>query len=717
MLDVPTEIKSNNSKSIKNSIIKDKTTLNKKQKKQKLISFKNNNIKNTHNSKKTENNTKFETITPIDNNTKTFSSRTANLCCITRKKFNHRITKRHFSSLKRATKTNNLQKERNTKKETYQVFLNKKLSRKYNMNTNKFYSFKKINEILYSIPSRFSACYKEAIINCDENEFLTQFYKKKNAKKLLHKLFDFYTNFSVIFPNYMSIPEGIILNNNIIEKQKMIDKLQRIKEIEENNKNKINKEDIIFTTSAMDFIFTDNSLKEIMSLDDDKIENENVVNIIDSIKKYEYNIIPKQPVIKKSKKNFGFKFSFVESTLKKNKSKNISISNNNSKTKNRNNSFTNRSQNLLKKSFLKHKILNCDLKINDIIFETNHVVRNYGTFRKVSSKQKTKNINKNKNKNKKSPSVNCTNNKITNHSTMINKNNYNINKISDNDTMKSNYIYPKKTVVYTINKRNTSHERNTINIDSEKIKSKLLKKIKPRENKLQKNMMSAIITDIKKRSNRNSQNITSKKNIMLYKKQYFEKNTNRDFFNKNIVSLNFTSRNLTEEEKNISTTKCVNTDRNNYSKENLKNHKIINSFYNNNSRLTKIPENKYKNFNNSVSNNMICEFNIRDNFENKNNYSIRKYYKNVKNIKLNEKNMNKKKKFNVTKEKSEGKKNTVGYDYDSREGSRNLHFVEELKNISKKKIKDNGNCNRHKTINNIKNLNRSKHKNQKKLLK
>ena len=714
MFDGDIEIKINNVKLKKTPIIKDKNSRKKKHKKQKIISYKNHNLKNRFITRKTENNKKFGVITPIDNNIiKPFTSRTTNFYRFSRKKFNYRITKRHFRTLKKEFKTNNFKKTKNIKKVNFQLFLNKKLSRKYNIDTNNFYSIKKINEILYNINSRFSAYYKEVIIDCDENEFIAQFYKRYKTKNILPKLLDFYNNFSVIFPNYMSIPEGIILNDNIIEKQKMIDKLQRMKEMEENNKNKINKEDSIFTASVISFIFTDNDLKDIMNLDDDKIANEKIVNIINYIKKYEYNVIPKHSITKKTKNNFGLKFSFVENNFKKNKSKNLSNSKNNPKVRNRNNSYTNRSQNMLKQSFLKHKNLCSDLNINDTIFEINHTVGKYGTFRKISSKQKSNDLIRNK----KNPSANCSNNKISNHTTMIKMQcfkNYNTNKIREFGTMKLNYNQSKKIETSTNTKRNISHGRNTICIDSEKIKSNLLKKIQPRENKLYKNMMSDIINDMNKNSNRKSQNITIKKNIMLYKKNYFEKNINRDSFNNNIGSLNFTSRNLIEEEKNISSNKYVNTDRNSHTRENLKNRKIVNSFYNNSTRLSKINENGYKNFRNSVGNNIICEFNIGDNYENKNNYNIRKYYKNVKNIKLNEENMNKKKKFNVTKEKSEGKKNTVGYDYDSSEASRNLHIIDEFQNISKKILKDSGNFDKYSNNYKTKNLNRFARKNPKK---
>ena len=708
------EIKNNNAKSKKSSIIKDRNTQNKKRKKIKIITNKNHNLKNMYIPQNTGTNKKSGAITPIDNNTKPFTSRTTNFYRISRKKFNHRITKRRFRSLKRGHKTNNFKKAKNIKKENFQFFLNKKLSIKYNTNTNNFYSFKKINEILYNIPSHFSAYYKELIVDCDENEFITQFYKRQNIKQILPKLLDFYNSFSVIFPNYMTIPEGVILNDNIIEKQKMIDKLQRMKEIEENNKNIKNKEDSIFSSSVLKSIFTDNDLKDIMSIDDDKIANENIVNTINCIKKYEYNIIPVHSTTKKSKKNFGLRFSFVDYNLKKNKSKNLSTSKNSSKQKNRNNSYTIRSQNILKKSFFKNKILNSDFNINDTIYEINHTVGKYGTFRKLSSKQRSNNLIRNK----KNPSANYSNNKIANHTTIIkmqsSKKNYNTNPIREYSTMKSNHIQPKNSETYTNSKRNKSNGRNTIIIDSEKIKSKLLKKIKPRENKLYKNMMTDIITDIRKRSNRKSQNITVKKNIMLYKKKHFDKNNNKDSFCKNIGSLNFNSINFIEEEKNISSNKYLNTDRNNYTKEKSKNQKLVNSFYNNNTRLSKISEKGYSNFRNSIENNIIFEFNIRDNYENKNNYSIRKYYKNVKNIKLNEENKNRKKKFNVTKEKSEGKKNTIGYDYDSGEASRNLRFIDEFQNISKRFLKDSGNCNKYNSVYNSKNLNRFTNKNPKK---
>ena len=89
--------------------------------------------------------------------------------------------------MKKEFKTNNFKKTKNIKKVNFQLFLNKKLSRKYNIDTNNFYSIKKINEILYNINSRFSAYYKEVIIDCDENEFIAQFYKRYKTKNILRE--------------------------------------------------------------------------------------------------------------------------------------------------------------------------------------------------------------------------------------------------------------------------------------------------------------------------------------------------------------------------------------------------------------------------------------------------------------------------------------------------------------------------------------------------
>ena len=208
------------------------------------------------------------------------------------------------------------------KRDKLQIFLQKKLTKKYVLKTNKIYNIKKINELVFNLPSHFTALFKEYLIDDDDAEFIKKNYNFTEIYKHLPKIFYFYEKFSIIFPNYISIPEGCFMNNNILKKQKMIDKLQKIKE-DENNKNQFNNsDDTIFTANAMDSIYDNNKIdfrynnkeiNKIVYLDDSKNDDEviNVINIINNIEKYEKkNDEPessKSIENKKRQKNFGLK--------------------------------------------------------------------------------------------------------------------------------------------------------------------------------------------------------------------------------------------------------------------------------------------------------------------------------------------------------------------------------------------------------------------------
>ena len=187
-----------------------------------------------------------------------------------------------------------LSTQKDTPKNPYRIFLLYKLRKKYDVKMY-VYDMKKVNELIFNIPSHFTAIFKEYLLKEEEAEFLKRIYHKNELNKKLKNIFYFYEKYSKIFPNYIVIPEGHYLYRNILKKQKMIDKLQRMKEEENRNKKKLLELSFntIFTNGAIDSIYSNNNV--------DPLNNTNLSNIIsmDYIgKNEEQEVIQIQNIIK-----------------------------------------------------------------------------------------------------------------------------------------------------------------------------------------------------------------------------------------------------------------------------------------------------------------------------------------------------------------------------------------------------------------------------------
>ena len=167
------------------------------------------------------------------------------------------------------------------------TFLHYKLKRKYDSKINT-YNVKKINELIFNIPSKFTASFKDYLLIEEDAEFLKREYHNEEFKKKFKKIFYFYEKYSKTFPNYTILNEGKYMYRNILRKQKMIDELQKIKEEEEekiNSKLMDISNDTIFTNNTIESIinqkdsFWINNLEDIMHLD----QNQNESNIFEHI--------------------------------------------------------------------------------------------------------------------------------------------------------------------------------------------------------------------------------------------------------------------------------------------------------------------------------------------------------------------------------------------------------------------------------------------------
>ena len=175
----------------------------------------------------------------------------------------------------------------------------KNLHSKYNSFENS-YELICINNLIYTENCHIVARFKDFLYYDDSTEFLRKYFPKDELNSTLKRIFNFYTKYCKVFPNYMILPENEFLYRNLRKKQKMIDQFNEIKKEEEENrnhlklkKNKENEKDYIlfnkkvqdsiekykpsFTQSTiimMDYINFNNNEKK-----DTKILNENSMTI------------------------------------------------------------------------------------------------------------------------------------------------------------------------------------------------------------------------------------------------------------------------------------------------------------------------------------------------------------------------------------------------------------------------------------------------------
>lgn len=133
-----------------------------------------------------------------------------------------------------------------------------KLAKKYNC-TKQFYNVKKIEELIYNDPSKYSALFKEYLLFEDDTEFLRRFYYNNELPKKLQHILYFYDKYSKIFPNYTIMDGAKYLYKNIQKKQKMIDNLQEIKKQENYNKKHPSDNTTILSNTAMNTILNESN--------------------------------------------------------------------------------------------------------------------------------------------------------------------------------------------------------------------------------------------------------------------------------------------------------------------------------------------------------------------------------------------------------------------------------------------------------------------------
>ena len=149
-----------------------------------------------------------------------------------------------------------------------QLYLSKRINHNLFKKYSDFkYSYSLIctNNLISNEKCQIVARFKDFLIFDDLTEFLHEFCPKKKLTSKLKYIFDFYTSYSRIYPNYIIIPENKFLYKNLRKKQKVIDENNALKLLikNKNKNNKIslnkdikteNEEKIFFNKSIIDSI-------------------------------------------------------------------------------------------------------------------------------------------------------------------------------------------------------------------------------------------------------------------------------------------------------------------------------------------------------------------------------------------------------------------------------------------------------------------------------
>ena len=205
-------------------------------------------------------------------------------------------------------------------------------------NDKDFYNIKIINDIITNENSHAVAEFKDYLIKGDDSEFLQRLYLLKESIDLIPKISEYYENCSIIFPNYVILPESKYIYKNIQRKQRIIDHQQDINdELKKKNfkkkeikslKNKNDNDDIVFDDKVIDSILnqTDTSnMKKIFGLNNNESDSSNnftmdkILLMIDKAENEIINLNNKKIKIQNKKNNVK---NYIRNNNNKNKGRN-----------------------------------------------------------------------------------------------------------------------------------------------------------------------------------------------------------------------------------------------------------------------------------------------------------------------------------------------------------------------------------------------------------
>ena len=171
-------------------------------------------------------------------------------------------------------------------------YIKKLLTKKYFVSKTLYEKYI-VKNLIYDERNKLVSTFKEHLIMNDTSEFMKRYYTYQESIIRLNKYFDFYTNYSKLFPNYIPLLESKYIYKNIHKKQKIIDIQHnypfRQKDYSKtrNNRSKIFSSDIYGSIAKN----TENVNSIIFGIKKDEkninSSSSKILNIINSIDKYE----------------------------------------------------------------------------------------------------------------------------------------------------------------------------------------------------------------------------------------------------------------------------------------------------------------------------------------------------------------------------------------------------------------------------------------------
>jgi len=481
-------------------------------------------------------------------------------------------------------------------------FIYKNFKKTYS-NDKDFYNIKVINEIICNESSHIVAIFKDYLINGDYSEFLQRFYKSYESYNNLPKIFEYYDSCSVIFPNYVVLPESKYIYKNIQRKQRVIDNQQELEEKQEQlknqqikkHKNKKKKSYLSLSSSltsndssSIDKVFNTQDIDSILNQTNHSILNKffgikkdnnkslgEINNLIDAIDKAEYDCCSDRNLNKK----------IISLNLRKNTE--ISCSTKNSSGKNEKNHTININSLIRKKNEKENKekniIYNNDNFYNSKLDSKNNLYLNNNNYSLNSNTINTTNHKNNDNNNKHN------NNQIENK----NKKNIFLNLKQNGINLNSNNNFNTNN----IHKRNISSIIDIISIKKRKLNSNLIHQTTTTLNNISKKSSNIFLNNTHNRKNFSKTNLLNTILTSRSGKKIFIKSNNQSS-SKKIFNTMSNQNNLLNNHNHINSNSSKNFLITSYHVKNALSMPKLNAENNNN--------NNFNSYNDNFNSNINC---------------------------------------------------------------------------------------------------------------
>lgn len=460
--------------------------------------------------------------------------------------------------------------------------------KKYFKNVKNKYNLYVINRILSNCKCHIVALFKDFLLYDDDAEFLKRYYKSYEVEKRLKKIFHYFEETSVLYPNYSPLIESKYIYYNIMKKQMIINKIENYKKKKRNESikkkyNKLNiddnkeKENNFFSNTIYDDILNESEsfMSILFGVDSKNKNNEKKINeknendkeieefkiIIDQIQSTEAKkkrvvdliiggkdknkgINYKKPDIGKSTMSSSVKFDKNKNNQKIfNNSNSLFIKSMNNSTASGTNSIISigQGQNNIDDKFKKNKFINNNNFRNSFNYKRHHKISQYYETEKRNNNSKFYKAN------------NCDMAKENNKNNMI---------MGSTDKKQGRIVYHRKvksTIIgdylnkaelpsnsNVINSLKIANENFASNQNKSIIKSTLYKKIKNNNSNIDINLKNSLTKIIKLPKPINAHN-SSATNIKI-------SNSNKDQI---INSSNIKVNNISRFNKNINTSKNI----------------------------------------------------------------------------------------------------------------------------------------------------------------